>query len=91
MTEGGKTMVRFAKFTDDERTIIEAILDRIMASGVYNDRLDISATHARCPLRLADLLTANDFNFGHDICGIQRHLNRKTGRLENSFLPRFAR
>ena len=26
----------------------------------------------------------------HDVAGIRRHLNRRTGQLEDCFLPRFA-
>ena len=52
--------------------------------------MDIRATHMTCPLKLAELLEADGFNFMHDITGINRHLNRATGELENCFLPRFA-
>lgn len=52
---------------------------------------DIDATHrCGCALRLADLLAADDLNFSHDIGGIVRHLDRKTGKLGGNFLPRFA-
>ncbi len=52
--------------------------------------MDLTACHANgCPLRLKDLLDADDFNFAHDIFGLLRHLNRDTGKLENCFLPRF--
>ncbi len=55
-------------------------------------RMNLSACHASgCPLRLDDLLAANDFNFMHDIAGIDRHLSHETGELEGHFLPRFAR
>lgn len=54
--------------------------------------MDITATHANgCPLRLSELLKADKFNFCHDIFGIRGHLNRTTGKLENCFLPRFAK
>lgn len=53
--------------------------------------MDLTAVHANgCPLRLADLLTADEFNFAHDIHGIRFNLNRRTGRLGNCFVPRFA-
>lgn len=42
-------------------------------------------------LRLEDLLNADDFNFAHDIVGIQNNLNRETKQMENYFLPRFAK
>ena len=54
-------------------------------------QMDVIAVHANgCPLRLEALLGADDFNFLHDITGIDRHLNRETGKLEGFFLSRFA-
>ena len=56
-----------------------------------NISMDITAVHANgCPLRLADLLAADDFNFISDISGINRYLNRETGVLVGFFEPRFA-
>jgi len=61
-------------------------LDRLSA------RMDLIATHANgCPLRLADLAQADDFNLAHDVFGIARHIDRRTGRLLGHFLPRFSR
>lgn len=52
--------------------------------------MDIEATHNNgCQLKLEELLSANDGNFMHDVCGIMANLNRKTGKLENCFLPRY--
>ena len=53
--------------------------------------LDVNCCHSNGnPLRLKELLEADDFNFAHDVFGIARHLNRDTGKLENHFLPRFS-
>lgn len=53
--------------------------------------MDLTACHANgCPLRLADLLGASAGDFVHDVWGIQKHLNRKTGGLHDFFVPRFA-
>lgn len=53
--------------------------------------MDITACHANgTPLKLGELLHAEDFDFAHDVFGIRRHLNRKTGQLEDCFLPRYA-
>ncbi len=53
--------------------------------------MDFTATHANgCPLKLQAFLDADDFNFAHDAFGIERHLNRNNGQLEDCFLPRFA-
>ncbi len=43
-----------------------------------------------CPLRLDDLLEASDFNFGHDVFGIMKHLDPGSGGCMGSFLPRYA-
>lgn len=53
--------------------------------------MDLDACHSNgCRLKLTELLGADDGNFGHDVFGIRRHINRETGKLENCFLPRFA-
>jgi len=53
--------------------------------------MDITACHANgCPLKLKELLAATDGNFGHDVFGIVRHIDRITGQLGECFLPRYA-
>lgn len=53
--------------------------------------MDLTACHANgCTLKLTALLTADDSNFAHDVFGIQRHIDRASGKLQNCFLPRFA-
>lgn len=53
--------------------------------------MDITAAHANgYPLRLADLLAADDFNFLHDVGGIMQHMDRETGLLLDHFSPRFS-
>lgn len=53
--------------------------------------MDIIACHANGnPLRLKDLLDADEANFVHDVFGIRRHLNRETGKLEGFFSPRYT-
>ena len=92
-------MIKFAKFTSDEQKIVSQIVDRAIsmavAEGITIQRsdmeMDIAAAHADCPLALTDLLNAKNGDFGHDVFGIRRYMNRKTGKLENCFLPRAAR
>lgn len=61
------------------------------ARSMMNLNMDITATHLNgCPLKLKELLAADDYNFGHDIVGISNHINRETGEIEDCFLPRFA-
>lgn len=53
--------------------------------------MDIEACHSNgCPLKLGELLAADDGNFGHDVFGIRRFIDRQTGQLGGAFLPRFA-
>jgi hypothetical protein len=52
--------------------------------------MDLTAVHTKTPLRLNELLDADQFNFVHDIAGIARHLDRDTGNLGGFFTPRFS-
>lgn len=86
--------ISFSTTTEDAK-IIGQIAARACTVWPEGDRLnfemDITATHANgCPLKLAELLAADDFNFAHDVAGIYRHLDRTTGKLLDCFLPRFA-
>lgn len=63
--------------------------------GIKFDRLscemDLCATHANgCPMDFDRLAAADDFNVAHDVFGIERHIDRRTGKLTGFFLPRFA-
>lgn len=56
-----------------------------------NLTMDMAACHASGnPLRLADMVKADDFNLFHDVAGISRHIDRETGELLNFFSPRFT-
>ncbi len=90
--------VRF-DVSKEDAAIIEKIADRAikaaMGAGWMYDpvgaRMDITACHRNgTPLRLDELLDADDFNFSHDVFGIRRNLDRTTGKLLNHFCPRFA-
>lgn len=82
--------------TLEERNLLERIANRAETFIKIEDRtsflMDIEAVHCNdCPLRLQDLLEANKFSFLRDIMGIQRNIDRTTGRLRNKFYPRFAK
>jgi hypothetical protein len=83
----------FADHTPEELEIVEEIAKRAVDLNIHDDpihaMMDISATHKFCPLRLADLLAADDFNFIHDVGGIRRFLNRDKLYLMSCFVPRF--
>jgi hypothetical protein len=58
---------------------------------VLDADMDLTAVHVNgCKLRLQELLNADEGNFGHDVFGIRRHIDRKTGKLGDCFLPRYA-
>jgi len=80
--------------TEEEANLITEMAMRAadrFGADVLSTEMDIAATHLNGnPLKLDDLLAADDFNFAHDINGIARHLDRDTGKLMHCFLPRFS-
>ena len=87
--------VSFVVTTKDAK-LIQKIVDRAVQAELLNGSrmdlaMDLEAVHANgTPLRLAELLAADTFNFKHDICGIQNCIDRHTGGFRNHFLPRFS-
>jgi hypothetical protein len=80
-----------------EADIINQIANRAvkMAAdlGVKYDKMtatmDITACHCNgMPLALDKLLAADDGNFGHDIFGIRRFINRRDCSIGGCFVPR---
>lgn len=57
----------------------------------FNLMQDIENAHKDVGIDLAKLLEADDLNFAHDVIGIQTHMNRSTGKLEDFFVPRYAK
>lgn len=73
--------------------------ESIMPASNFNPRgrdrqdyiMDLTACHANgMPLDLAKLLAAPPFDLVHDVCGIRDHINRRTGKIEDQFVPRCA-
>ena len=53
--------------------------------------MDITACHCNGnPLKLQELLDAPDGDFGHDVFGIRRFIDRETGQLTDFFSPRYS-
>ena len=82
--------------TKKEASLITEIVRRALKLRLANDpmelNMDITAVHVNdIKLDLGKLLKADDFNFMHDVCGIQRHINRANGHLLDYFLPRAAK
>jgi len=84
-----------SKLTREEYQTIDKMVDRLESIIGSVDRMavsmDIDACNMTVPLDLKKLEAFDDLNFTHDIDGIQRHLDRETGELENCFLPRCAK
>lgn len=85
--------------TEDEQVRITLIAHRASALAkrmgvkysVQDASMDITAVHCNdLKLDLAGLGGADEGNFGHDVFGIRRHINRDTGKLKDCFVPRYA-
>lgn len=86
--------------TSDQFTAVSRIVDRYAALIRCTDstarvrrldlHMDLAACHNTNPLDLEALAIAADADFRHDVFGIQAHLNRETGILENCFVPRYS-
>lgn len=87
--------------TEEEMSLVLRIADRAVTLYAKNGQevpklhvvMDITAAHMIQPLRLEDLAEATDFDFMHDVSGIDRHLDRRANPVSFSgfFLPRFSR
>jgi hypothetical protein len=92
-------MIMNWKVSKEEHALIDRIAERAKQiarrQGVeyswHHATMDVTACHANGnPLRLSDLLAADDFNFTHDVFGIAAHLDHETGRLTGCFRPRYS-
>ena len=65
--------------------------------GIYDldyMQLEMDITAAHCngnPLDLDRLLLADDTNFGHDVFGIRKYIDRSTGKIGECFVPRYSK
>lgn len=88
-----------------EREMIREIVSRVRAAGTgklgvlppfQDDFMDMLACHFNgCPLDLPAMLAQTEpevtWDVFHDFIGIRHHIDRKTGKLPETFFPRFAR
>jgi hypothetical protein len=78
---------------------IEMIIDRALSiaheAGIRPRRLDLFMAlcfaHRAMPLDLDLLAKAPDVDLAHDVFGILRHIDPKTGNMRDYFVPRTAR
>lgn len=93
--KGGGKMINFNTSKEEMRAISQIVKRASAKKDIIKDALaldmDITATHKNGnPLKLNDLLKADEFNFWHDVIGIMNHIDRTTGKLTNCFVPRFT-
>lgn len=80
-----------------------AIIGQIVQRAIYNAHcaavkldhvqiaMDVTACHCNgTPIKLLQLLMADNSDFDRDIIGIGRNINRENGQLMNSFKLRFS-
>lgn len=86
------------KATKKEYVAALAIVVRAVTEGLTESRdamdrmMDIIATNANgCPIDMERMVDFDAFNFRHDFLGIVAHMDRKTGKLTDCFVPRCAR
>lgn len=81
--------------TNEEFRTIVKIVERAEALGIAigsraTRLLDIENAHEQFNLRLNDMLSGPNCDFSHDFIGIQREIDRNTGRITTLFVPRYA-
>ena len=79
-----KDYILFSKIAKRAQKMGIAMFDHI------SQMMDLEVAHSQFSLRLVEFLNADDFNFAHDFCGIQQHIDRKKGVIVDFFVPRFA-
>ena len=91
-------MIKWATNKEDADLAVKIARRAVSMAEEYNipyDQMtavmDIDACHCNGnPLKLQELLDADGFNFAHDVFGIRANINRKTGQLQNCFVPRYS-
>lgn len=83
----------------EEHRLLTQVADRAVALAfsmgvtyaMTDCLMDLTACHANgMRLDLRGLLGAAPGDFGHDVFGIRRHINRETGKLQDCFVPRYC-
>lgn len=87
--------VKFTKNKIESKLIhlIAVRAARLLDEDAEQLEMSISACHANgCPLDLEKLITAEDVTLGHDVGGIHRFIDKRTGKIDpRKFDPRCSR
>ena len=76
------------KIAERIRTVYSKENENTIKALIY--LVEACHTHIQ-PLRLEDMLNADDFNFSHDVSGIYNHIDLTNMELKNHFSPRFSK
>ena len=90
------------EFNHDDTALVEDIAERWMGVCSQHGRevdplsvlMDVEAANGvngNPALDLGRLMAFDEFNFTHDMAGIERQLNRETGKVGGFFRPRCAK
>lgn len=91
------------EFNHDNEDVVDQIVDRFVklvedhghpSPDILSAMMDVKAANGvngNPALDLDKLLAFDDGSFAHDMSGINRHIDRATGRIEGHFLPRCAK
>lgn len=90
--------INWEQLSNDELNLLHGITQHAVKvarkSGIPLDPMNtltsLSVVHISTPLRLPDLLEADEDDLMHDVLGIIRHLDPDTGRLGDLFSPRYT-
>jgi hypothetical protein len=88
------TSVPLSLSTQGEFLVMFRIADRMVTLARQDiGRVELIATlaryHVACPLRLRDILEADDEIFRYEVVGICKHLDRETGAVLEGFVSRY--
>lgn len=89
-------MIDWSKGTIEDEIVASDIAQRFIDEIDPNATkmtivMDIMASHTNgCKLKLEALRDSKLSDFVHDVCGINKHIDRETGKLLDCFLPRYA-
>ena len=77
---------------DRYKKLKEGIGQEIVGGWELDVTMTLDAVNSNgTPIDFQKLLTAYDFSFVHDMDGMEKHIDKNTGKLTGFFLPRSAR
>lgn len=78
----------------DRAQVLRTKWDRPMTEDeMLSLRMSLAAANGKNgnpKLDLDAIMNADDFNFSHDVFGIERHMDTETGKIANFFRPRMT-